>query len=112
MTIIIDGRRRFLGDLTAEIIRLEKLLVDLKHLAAGHLPAAANVDAAPLLEAWEIASRPSPALMGIVSGHPKIDGNRPAITSSLMVFAPELGWARTESRLYRLGTSLVDRRSQ
>ena len=104
MAIIIDGRRRILGDVTAELVRLETLLSDLRHLAAGNVPAERNLQAAPLLEDWRVTPIPAAALTGVVDGHPDIGDGRAAVTTLLTVFAPDLGWARTETRLYRLGT--------
>ncbi|WP_363321399.1 DUF6634 family protein [Parvibaculum sp.] len=43
------------------------------------------------------------ALQGKVTGHPLL-GVTTAVTSDLCVFAPDLGWARTLSRYYRLGS--------
>ena len=43
-----------------------------------------------------------PCLLGDIQGHPLLRGPR-IETSELWAFAPELGWARTMSRFYRLG---------
>jgi len=108
MAIVIDGRRKILGDVRAEIVRLEELLIDLKHIDAGHMPESRNVLFAPLIHDWRIVPWPTATLTGTVAGHPSVVDGRPAVTSAITVFAPELGWARTGSRLYRLG----DRRPQ
>ena len=60
---------------------------------------------APVLSNWSLARVQGDidlALVGSVKGHPRL-GDRPAIvTSELVAFVPEQGWARTHSRLYRL----------
>lgn len=60
---------------------------------------------APLLRRWALARVQGDvglALVGSVKGHPLL-GDRPAIvTSELVAFVPEQGWAVTRSRVYRL----------
>lgn len=60
---------------------------------------------APLLSNWSLARVTGDvglALVGSVEGHPRL-GDRPAVvTSELVAFYPEHGWARTRSRVYRL----------
>lgn len=73
------------------------------HLKEGHLPTAADPQAAPLLSDWALAVEPASVyrLVGVVSGHPIIaDGW--CTTSVVLVIAPQRQWARTISRLYRL----------
>ncbi len=79
----------------------------LEGLPAGWVPTPEQLLAAPLLEGWFLAA---PYLVGVAYGHPLLpthpDGQgRLVRTSSLLVFAPGLGWARTENRFYRLGDS-------
>ena len=54
----------------------------------------------------ELVSWDSPGpVEGIYTyGHPTVGDGRKGVTSSLWVFAPALGYARTFSRLYALGT--------
>jgi hypothetical protein len=100
MTILVD-RHAIRGDAKAYISRLETLITHLKRLQAGQFPTAAEISSAPLLNLYEPALRPTECLIGWVEGHPRLHG---AITTSeLWSYSPERGWARTLSRLYRLG---------
>ena len=68
-------------------------------------PSEPELAAAPLLSNWSLARVSGDvglALVGSVRGHPRL-GDRPAIvTSELVAFYPDDGWARTRSRVYRL----------
>lgn len=68
-------------------------------------PSADELAEAPLLSNWRLARVTGDvglALVGSVEGHPRL-GDRPAIvTSELVAFVPEQGWAMTRSRVYRL----------
>lgn len=68
-------------------------------------PSERELAAAPLLSSWSLARVQGDvglALVGSVRGHPRL-GDRPAIvTSELVAFVPEKGWAVTRSRVYRL----------
>lgn len=100
MTILVE-RGRVRGDLDQYIQRIEGLLAHLKNLKAGAMPSAAELSAAPMLDHYRPTARAAECLVGHVQGHPTIVG---AITTSdLWSYAPTLGWARTLSRLYRLG---------
>lgn len=58
----------------------------------------------PVLEFWSLGFRRASCLTGLSSGHPILYGDRREIvTSDLVAFSEELGWARTRSRWYRLG---------
>lgn len=100
MTILVD-RHMMRGNLGGYIARLESLLAHLKNLAAGQMPTAAELAAAPVIDHYRPAARATECLVGWVDGHPKIHGG--ITTSELWSYAPGLGWARTTSRLYRLG---------
>ena len=79
------------------------------HLKEGHLPAEADLQAAPLLSGWALVAEPPSLhrLVGVVSGHPIIaDGW--CTTSVVLVIDPQRQWARTISRLYRLKQPLED----
>ena len=100
MTLEVN-RRGILGDIHPEIARYEALVTDLRNIAAGKLPTEADLGTAPLLDMWAMGTAPVPILVGAVHGHPVLRG--PVIrTTDIQVFAPELGWARTLSRFYRL----------
>jgi hypothetical protein len=109
MTIIV-GRQRIVGDVDGEIACLESLLSDLEHLGNGGVPTAAELAAAPLLDPWCLGTCTLPCLprnalhcrVGANRGHPILKG-RFIRTTDVWALAPELGWARTLSRFYRLG---------
>lgn len=83
--------------------RLRRLADDLDRVAAGVAPTAAELAQAPLLVDWRLAVLLSGlSLTGFVAGHP-ILGARTIVTSPLWVLDPDLTWARTLSRFYRLG---------
>jgi hypothetical protein len=81
-----------------------KAAVRIQH---GELPTAADLAMAPRLEGWAI-EEVSPGLfllVGVVSGHPRVaDGW--CSTSVLLVLDKHRKYARTVSRLYKLGKPL------
>jgi hypothetical protein len=83
--------------------KLRSLACDLDRIAIAAAPTAAELSQAPLLVDWRIVldSR-GLALTGFAAGHPRL-GARRVVTSQLWVLDPELCWARTLSRFYRLG---------
>ncbi|HWV21799.1 MAG TPA: DUF6634 family protein [Devosia sp.] len=88
----------------------ETLAVGLRaalRIQQGELPTEADLAAAPHLDGWAIEEI-TPGLsrlIGVVSGHPKIaDGW--CTTSVLLVLDRHRKFARTASRLYRLGKPL------
>lgn len=102
MTIIFE-EGRILGDLTGELAKIEALAFDFRLLADGHFPPDSALASAPLIENWAFSVRPEPCLIGKFHGHPTCHGPI-SVTSALEAIAPELGWARTRSRFYRLGS--------
>ena len=89
-------------DLTA---RLRALARDLDRIAAGEAPTAADLATAPLLVDWRfLLSWAGVGLAGFVAGHP-LRGSRHIATSPLWVLDPDLRWARTLSRFYKLGVA-------
>ena len=88
--------------------RARRLADDLEKIVAGDLPNAADLEAAPVIDHWSLALRTESCLVGTISGHPTVGFMRPGATSGLFAFAPGLGWARTYSRLYRLGRAAGD----
>lgn len=105
---IMIGRRRIIGDVAGELARLEALVSALERLGNGDMPDIREIEAAPLLEPFAIGTRAVPCLLGGNICHPSLTGQR-IVTSELWVMAPELGWARTRNRLYRLGQPLHSR---
>jgi len=102
--MIIVSRKGLLGEPEAEIRRLRALLNDLEQIAVGYQPGAELSDA-PFLDDYTPSFRWEPCLTGLVQRHPIVRG--PAIqTSGLWAYSPDLGFARTLSRYYRLGRPL------
>ena len=100
---IFVGREGIRGDIFQNIARVEQLAADLDVIAQGGLPSEQDLASAPFIDAWTVALRPAPCLVGVCGNHPRLHG--PMVTTTdLWVFAPDLGWARTLSRFYRLGT--------
>jgi len=88
-------------DAAFELHRLQRLSTDLSAIAEGHRPGK-ELENAPFLDDYAPAFRWDPCLTGKVQGHPLL-GDRAVQTSGLWAYAPDLGWARTLSRFYRLG---------
>jgi hypothetical protein len=83
--------------------RLHALADDLEMIATGRTPDAVVLARAPVLSAWSyLADANGVRLMGVVQGHPNV-GPGPILTSPLYAIDPQLQWARTLSRFYRLG---------
>ncbi|ABS65069.1 hypothetical protein Plav_3470 [Parvibaculum lavamentivorans DS-1] len=103
--VIYVGREGVLrtNHLNEELARLKELCVDLEWLRAGVLPSFEDLEDAPFIDDYSFVQRGVVALQGKVTGHPLL-GATTAMTSDLCVFAPDLGWARTLSRFYRLGS--------
>lgn len=101
MPIIVD-HQGIRGDLQSDIARLDKLVTDLKRIAEGKTPSAQLLEGSPYLRNWQLASYSVPRLVGECDNHPILSA-QVIRTSDIWVFAPELGWARTLSRFYRLG---------
>lgn len=83
--------------------RLRGLVADIEALSRGDHPTAGRLAIAPVLSDWTHATHRVPSLVGTFHGHPMIADGRAGRTSDLWVYAPEYGYARTLSRLYRLG---------
>lgn len=82
--------------------RIHSLSDHLRRLESGAGPTADELAAAPILTDWRLGQRQEPALVGFAIGHPRL-GNRPVLTSPLYLLDRDRGYARTLSRLYRLG---------
>ncbi|MBX3488683.1 DUF6634 family protein [Parvibaculum sp.] len=90
--------------LSEQLESMKSLCADLEWLRAGVVrPSLEELESAPLIDDYAFVQRGVTALQGKVTNHPLI-GTTTAITSDLYVFAPDLGWARTFSRYYRLGS--------
>lgn len=83
--------------------RLRGLVDDLDRIAARGAPTPADLKQAPLLVDWRMLMTFSGlCLVGFAAGHPLL-GSKKIATSPVWVLDPELHWARTLSRFYRLG---------
>jgi hypothetical protein len=83
--------------------RLRRLADDFDRIVAGEAPTQADLEYAPPLVDWRLMLALSGlSLAGFVAGHPLL-GARQIMTSPLWVLDPDLRWARTLSRFYRLG---------
>ncbi|MGG5819362.1 DUF6634 family protein [Falsiroseomonas sp. HW251] len=102
MTIPFGRKGRNLEHASETVRQLRRLADDLVRIQSGEGPSAAELADAPLLVNWAIARRDMLCLSGDVLGHPLMSG--PGVTTSrLWLIRPSEGWARTESRYYRLG---------
>lgn len=76
-------------------------------LRNGEMPTLTELESAPLLSGWvlEEAENGLWRFGGLVTGHPVL---RPGWcwTSVVLYIEPNRGWARTVSRIYRLGEPL------
>ena len=91
---------------TAEEIqkRFRDLHRDRDLLKSGWTPKEQDLVDAPVIGNWVAVLRAGePALVGVVTGHPRLRGLRRIVTSPLVAIDIEGGWARTEGRFYRLG---------
>lgn len=89
--------------LAETISALDKLVNDLKVLRDGKQPDLNLLDNSPLLNEWVRTTRALPCLEGMVLEHPKLGSRRLITTSELFYVDPQLHFARTYSRFYRLG---------
>ena len=97
-----------MASLSREVV-LEGLRVAAR-IHEGHSPSEAELDSAPVISLWtlEPVGEGLSRLAGIVVGHPRLrDGV--CFTSAVLAMDPQMKWARTVSRWYRLGPSLTDR---
>ena len=85
---------------TIEMAR--RLADDLERLLLNGAPTTSDLSGAPTLDFWDRTQAPSPALIGVISGHPLIRDGRISVTSNLFALDGDGAWARTWSRWYRL----------
>jgi hypothetical protein len=92
-----------------EAVTLEAALAAFDAVTVGAAPTARDLAAAPRLVDWRHCLVPTVerVLIGTAEGHPRLPGRRSVVTSPLLALDAEAGWARTVSRFYRLGRSLV-----
>jgi hypothetical protein len=84
-----------------EIARLRALADDLERIGAGLMPTPEALATAPVIDNYWRGTREVAVLIGDAQDHPRLGTTR-ATTTTLWAFAPKLGWARTQSRFYRL----------
>ncbi len=90
-----------------EISKYDRLVDDLRFALSNPLSLIDDIEKFPLLEDWSISTREAPCLLGAAYGHPTFPGREfPFTSSELVLFAPDVGLARTRSRWFRLGTPL------
>ncbi|WP_411507829.1 DUF6634 family protein [Brucella anthropi] len=92
--------QNYLNDM---ISKLHQLIDDLKMLRDSKKPDHEILDDSPTLYDWNQTTRPAACLEGLVQEHPLLGRNRLIITSDLYYLDPEMRFARTLSRFYRLG---------
>jgi hypothetical protein len=101
------------GDAEASrtLVTLENLVRDLKAIRTGSGPTSAELENAPLLDAFLVKPYTTFCLTGYATGHPLL-GNTHVHTSQLWALDAKNHWARTFSRYYRLGDSMRDLREE
>jgi hypothetical protein len=82
--------------------RLEQLAADMRRMAAGGWPRTEDLNSAPIIDFWNLGSVSIPTLEGVTKGHPRLPAG-PTTTTEVWSIDLHQGWARTLSRLYRLG---------
>lgn len=92
-----------LDELGPDCACLRHLVADLGQIHKGLGPTEEELTRAPLLDGWRTVIRGILCLQGRPVAHPILSGRRHAVTSPVWVLDPVRGYARTESRFYRLG---------
>jgi hypothetical protein len=85
-------------------LALRSLAADLEAYGEGQEPSPDELAVAPLVEDWRLGQRVATAVHGTTFDHPVLLGPRNIATSELYFLDPALRWARTFSRVYRLGS--------
>lgn len=101
MSIVNRGPGPF-PHLARDAMKHWALASDLERIARGEHPGPDDLRDAPVLFEWRVIIAPIPHLVGVVLGHPKIADGRMCRTSALITINPDIGYARTFSRFYRL----------
>ncbi len=88
----------------ADLVRQARDFADaIDRIVATGAPSADELSRAPVLDWWRPATRTAPALIGLVAGHPRLRAGATTMTAELFAIDADAGWARTWSRVYRLG---------
>ncbi|OYR15237.1 DUF6634 family protein [Brucella thiophenivorans] len=82
---------------------LQNLLEDLKSLRDGNELNSEVLSKSPVLNGWSQTTRSTACLEGVVQEHPRLGKSKVILTSDLYYLDPEMRFARTLSRYYRLG---------
>lgn len=93
-----------LGDDRSDADRLRDLAEDMQSYEDGLDPDPADIVKAPVLRNWAFSARRVRAIRGEVYGHPSISNGRLSMTSEVF-YTDGRTFARTFSRLYRLGAA-------
>lgn len=99
---IYCGNEGLISDVEDEIVRLEKLVEDLKHLRRKGRPPSSLLERAPVILNAVVTTREAMCFKGTIVGHPDFATPREMLTSEVVVAAPRSGWVRSASRYYRL----------
>jgi hypothetical protein len=94
----------YCGDLNVVQEQLIRLLDDIRELRAENAPAAVQLEEAPLLDQWSLGLVPAPCIVGTLVERPIFRNRTRVHTHQMVLIDPEVGWARTWSGFYRLGT--------
>lgn len=92
------------GDDRSDAGRLRDLAEDMQSYEDGLDPSPDDLAKAPVLRNWAFSARRVRAIRGDVYGHPTISNGRLSMTSEVF-YTDGRSFARTFSRLYRLGAS-------
>jgi len=87
--------------------RLRRAAAAVERLTAGEHPDPEELAQAPCLTGWALEAGPNPCFIGVVTGHPRIPDGW-IHTSPVVWISADKTYARTVSRLYRLGPRLFD----
>ena len=83
--------------------KYQKISNEFRDLAEHGRPTEAEMATAPWISGWRVDFRVDVALVGVANKHPVLGEGRLITTSWLVALDRNAGWARTESRVYRLG---------
>ncbi|MEJ1119758.1 DUF6634 family protein [Phyllobacterium sp. CCNWLW109] len=106
MTIEFDVNNLTCKNVKDELLRLEALKSDLTSVLIGVEPA--SLLSAPKLNHWLYSERFVHTIIGFVDEHPEFPDEKMHMTSQIICINQDAGWARSTSRLYRLGERMDD----